>query len=95
MTIDLPNGAKARDISLTIKYNLIRFGLKNGYSMAGIKDDAEGESGPTLLRRLLIGMIPFEIIDYELSTWTLVDGQLMISLAKRKAAFWKDLYYAV
>ena len=91
LTIDLPKGVKGRDISVTMKYNLIKFGLKNGHSMAGMKDDAEGESGPTLLQRLLNGMVPYHNIDPDISTWTLVDGQLVITLVKRKAIEWKFL----
>ena len=76
---------------MTIKYNLVKFGLKNGHSMAGMKD-AEGESGPTLLQRLLIGMVPYHNIDYEFSTWTLADGQLVITLIKRNENHWRNLY---
>ena len=78
---------KGRDISVTMKYNLVKFGLKNGHSMDGMKD-AEGESEPTVLQRLLTGMIPYQNIDPDTSTWTLVDGQLVITLVKRKANRW-------
>ena len=91
LTIDLPKGVKGRDISVTIKYNLVKFGLKNGHSMAGIKDDAQGQLGPTLLQRLLTGLVPYQHIDPDISTWTLVDGQLFISLIKRKPIRWMSL----
>ena len=92
VTVALPEGVKGRDISLTVKYNLIRFALKNGHSMAGLGNGDEGESTPTLLHRLSTGLVPQQNIDPDLSTWTVVDGQLVITLVKPKAMRWTDLY---
>ena len=91
VTIDLPKGVSARDISVTIKYNLIQFRLKNGYSM-----DEEGNEDTggqkTLLQRLLTGLNLYDNVDPDLSTWTLADGQLTIALTKRESLKWNDLY---
>ena len=81
---------KGRDISVIIKYNLIKFGLKNGHSMAD--EDNKIESKPTLLHRVLTGLHLHQIIDTDLSTWTLADGQLMIALTKRKTGHWSSLF---
>ena len=60
--------------------------------MDGMEEDDKKESKLTLLERLSFGMVPYQIIDHELSTWTLSDGQLVITLIKRNAIHWKELY---
>ena len=60
--------------------------------MAGLADGDEGDLEPTLLQRLLTGVTPQQNIDADLSTWTLIDGQLVVTLIKRKAIRWTDLY---
>ena len=90
--IALPKGVRGRDISVIIKYNLIKFGLKNGHSMTEESGEDEGQSEPTLLKRISTGLVPSDNIDPDASTWTLSDGQLVISLIKRKATMWDDLY---
>ena len=87
MHIALPKGVKGRDISVTIKYNWIKFGLKNGHSMP-----EESDKDNKILQGLLSGQELYRIIDADLSTWTLADGQLVISLTKRKPDLWKKLY---
>ena len=87
VTIDLPEGVKARDVSVTIKYNLIKFDLKNGHSM---DDEGLGPS-KTLLERLSAGVKLYDNIDPELSTWTLSDGVLVITLTKRESFTWNYL----
>ena len=84
VTIALPKGVKGRDISVTIKYNMVKFALKNGHSMP-----EESSKDKTLLQRLLTGLEPTAIIDPELSTWTLADGQLVISLTKKSTSYWR------
>ena len=85
--IALPKGGKGRDISVTIKYDWIKFGLKNGHSMP-----EESDKDNKLLQGLLSGQELYLPVDHELSTWTLADGQLVISLTKRKPDLWKKLY---
>ena len=87
VVIDLPEGVKARDISLTMKHNLIKFGLKNGHVMP--EEDNKGSQ--TLLQLLLSGMKLFSSIDTDLSTWTASDGQLVISLTKKDPVEWFSL----
>ena len=92
VTIDLPKGVKSRDISVTMKYNWIKFGLKNGYSMTE-KGNKNEERSNRLLRRLLTGLNLYDKIDPDLSSWSLVDGKLVISLAKRDPEdSWIELY---
>lgn len=93
--IALPKGVKGRDISVTMKYNLIQFRLKNGFSMSDDdeKKDSSTETGATLLQRLQSGLTPYSPIDPDLSTWSLVDGNLVISLTKKKSLWhWRALY---
>ena len=85
--IALPKGVKGRDISVTIKYNWIKFGLKNGHSMP-----EESDKDNKILQGLLSGQELYRIIDADLSTWTLADGQLVITLQKRKEEYWRALY---
>ena len=85
--IDLPKGVKGRDISVILKYDWIKFGLKNGHSMP-----EESDKDNKLLQGLLSGQELYLPVDHELSTWTLADGQLVISLTKRKPDLWKKLY---
>ena len=89
VVIDLPEGVKARDISLTIKSNLVTFGLKNGFTLEenelpqNITDKNGPKNQPSLLTQLKSGMTPFHSIDAEVSAWTLESGQLVITLGKR------------
>ena len=82
--IDLPKGVRGRDISVILKYDWIKFGLKNGHSMP-----EESDENNTLLRALLTGQKLYLPIDPELSTWTLADGQLVIALTKKSASYWQ------
>ena len=91
VVVDLPAGVKGRDISVTIKYNLIKFGLKNGHSMAE-EGDENAEGSQTLLQRLFTGLNLHGRIDTDISTWSLVDGQLLINLTKRESNYWSNLY---
>ena len=94
VTIDLPEGAKAKDIEVIIKYNYVKFGLKNGYAMDNKKGHTnEGRSNP-VLRRLLTGLNLYGKIDPRWSTWALSDDhKLVISLAKREeSVMWSNLY---
>ena len=91
VTIALPKGVKGRDISVTIKYNSIKFGLKNGHSMPE-ESDKDKARLMTLSRHLMRGLELYQLIDVELSAWTIDDGQLVITLAKRKKGYWRDLY---
>ena len=95
VSIALPNGVKGRDISVTMKYNMVQFRLKNGFSMGDDdeKKDSSTETGATLLQRLQSGLTPYSQIDPDLSTWSLVDGNLVITLTKKKLAWhWRALY---
>ena len=90
--IDLPSSVKARDISLTIKYNLIKFGLKNGHAMPEEDPTEDDKRSQTLLQLLLSGMTLFSTIDTDMSTWTASDGHLVISLTKKDPMEWDTLF---
>ena len=91
VTIALPKGVRTKDIAVTIKPSLIQFRLKNGYSMG-----EDEEKRDPLLKRIQSGMTLFQEIDSDDSTWSLVEGQLVITLNKRKIlgryVRWLDLY---
>ena len=93
VSVRLPKGVRAKDLAVTIKYNLVKFALKNGHSMDEEEGAAGGETGSTtLLQRLLAGLRLYQKIDSDCSTWSLDDGQLVVSLAKRQARDWPALY---
>ena len=99
VTIALPKGVKGRDISVTMKYNLIQFRLKNGFSMSDDNEEKDSSTGrgATLLQRLQSGLIPFQQIDPDESSWSLVDGNLVITLNKKEPQYgervwWRSLY---
>ena len=64
------------------------------------KERVEGESesgvrvkgGVTLLERLQRGLKLYQKVDPDCSTWSLDDGQLVITLAKREPREWTALY---
>ena len=92
VTIDLPKGAKARDVSVIIKYNYIKFGLKKG-TMENWNDHANVVRANPTLRRLVNGLSLFRRIDPDQSTWAVSDdNKLVISLAKREPVLWSNLY---
>ena len=82
VTIALPKGVRSRDIAVTIKSSLIQFRLKNGYSMH--EGHHTRDTGQTLLGRIQSGLTLFKEIDPGESTWSLVDGQLTITLNKKQ-----------
>ena len=86
VTIALPKGVRSRDIAVTIKSNLIQVRLKNGCSMneEEVKRDHTRDAGQTLLGRIQSGLKLFKEIDPGESTWSLVDGQLTITLNKKQ-----------
>ena len=93
MVIDLPKEVKkGKDISVTIKSNLLKIGLKNGIAfeekeVATTATTQKNEPAtPTLLTQLKNGLIPFKSIDPDESSfffvWNLDSGQLIITLGK-------------
>ena len=92
VVIDLPKGVRGRDISVIIEYNMVKFGLKKGFSFDETDEREKGQP-ITLLRRLLTGLLqPYRPIDPQLCTWSLDEGQLVITLTKRKPEYWSKLY---
>ena len=90
VVIDLPKEVKkGKDISVTIKSNLLKIGLKNGIAfeekeVATTATTQKNEPAtPTLLTQLKNGLIPFKSIDPDESSWSLDSGQLVITLSKR------------
>ena len=57
-------------------------------------EEGDGDAGgsQTPLQRLLTGLNLHGKIDTDISTWSLVDGQLVITLVKRNGDHWKNLY---
>ena len=84
VTIALPKGVRSRDITVTIKSSLIQFRLKNGYSMNEEEEKRGRDTGQTLLGRIQSGLTLFKEIDPDESTWSIVDGQLSITLNKKQ-----------
>ena len=89
VVIELPKGVKSRDISVTIKSNSVKFGLKNGFTLEekelpqNVTEKNGPKKQPSLLTKLKSGLTPFHSIDPDVSAWTLDSGQLVITLGKR------------
>ena len=52
----------------------------------------EDERSKTLLHRLQSGLNLYQKVDPDCSTWSLDDGHLVITLAKRESREWTALY---
>ena len=97
VSIKLPAGVRGKDIAVTIKHNSLTFALKNGHSMPATRGkDMPATTGEakalTLLQRLRTGLRLYQKVDPGYSTWTLDEGQLLITLAKREGRQWTALY---
>ena len=91
MSVRLPKGVRARDIAVTMKFDTIKFALKNGHSMD--KEEGGGKGGETtLLQRLQSGLKLHEKIDPDCSTWSVAEGNLVFNLNKRRETTWASLY---
>lgn len=57
-------------------------------------EEGDGDAGgsQTPLQRLLTGLNLHGKIDTDISTWSLVDGQLVITLTKRESTYCSNLY---
>ena len=94
MVIDLPEGVRARDITITIKPNLLKLRLKDGVSFeekVKAVTQKDGSLAPTLLTKIKNGLHLSHTVDPDISAWSLDEGQLVITLGKRESKDWTEL----